>query len=191
MQSPSIVASRALRVLGLTWIGQNVMLIASVLIRLKLYVDAYQLTELRVYVVFFLLLVAAGFGLLARRIIAAKNLRWLILANALAAFAMFFIVQFLDVARWVADYNVARWQEDPARVLDVEYLATLGHSAYPALITVAETPERHEAHNAFIFLQSQRESERTRLAQLNWRSWQIREIRNVRQLVQHEFRTRR
>jgi hypothetical protein len=190
-QAASVTASRVLRILALVWIVQNVALIASVLLRLKLYVDAYQLSEQRIYVAFFLLLVTAGFCLLARRIIAGKSLQWLLLSNALAAFTLFFTVQFLDVARWVADYNVARWQENPSRVLDVEYLGQLGHSAFPALIVAAETPGRSEAHSAFLYLQARKEHERERLGAMNWRSLQFREHSNAQRLVQHEFRTRR
>jgi hypothetical protein len=190
-QAPAVTASKSLRLLALVWIGQNVVLIASVLLRLKLYVEAYQLSELRIYVACFLLLVTVGFGLLAWRIVKSKNLGWLLLTNLLATFALFFCIQFPDVARWVADYNVARWQQDASRTLDVAYLATLGHSAYSALSTVAETPGRSEAHEAFVFFQSKKEYERERLATLNWRSWQTRPVRNARFLVEHEIRTKR
>lgn len=159
--------------------------------RLQLYVKAYQLSELRIYVAIFLCLVAIGFALLARRIIASKSLQWLLLANSLAALAVFFVVQFLDVAHWVADYNVARWQEDTSRGLDVPYLKKLGHSAYPALIRVAETAERTEAHDAFLHLQARKDLERYRLEHLNWRSAQIRRDKEARLLVEHELRTRR
>ncbi|MEA3213008.1 MAG: hypothetical protein QOE70_6065 [Chthoniobacter sp.] len=189
-QAAEVIASRRLRALSLVWVAQNVALIASVLLRLKLYVDAYQLSELRVYVGCFLLLVATGFGLLAWRILRGKGLGWLLFANALATFALFFMIQFPDVARWVADYNVARWQQDPRRTLDVDYLESLGPSAYPALIAVAETPNRPEAHEAFQKAQQRKEIERVYLDNLNWRSWQQREVRNARWLLEHEIRTR-
>jgi hypothetical protein len=190
-QRQIVIAPRAVRILAFVWIAQNVVLIAGVLMRLKLYVDAYQLSEQRVYVAIFLLLVAVGFGLLAHRIVAEKSLLWTILANGLTAFGLFFTVQFLDVARWVADYNVARWQGNHTRVLDVEYLASLGHSAYPALIRVAETSGRSEAHTAFAHLQVRKEIERARMDQQDWRSLQIRQDSNARRLLQHEIRTRR
>lgn len=142
------------------------------------------------YVGCFLLLVATGFALLAWRIVRRKGLGWLLFANLLATFSLFFIVQFLDVAAWVANYNVARWMEDSRRTLDVDYLASLGASAYPALITAAEAP-RPEAHDAFQRLRDLKAFERDRLANLNWRSWQVREIGYARLLVEKEIRTRR
>lgn len=186
-QAETVTASRTLQVLSLVWIAQNVALLASVLLRLKLYVDAYQLSELRVYVAAFLLLVATGFALLARRIVVKKSLEWLLLSNLLATFALFFIMQFLDVARWVADFNVAHWQRTPGRTLDVQYLVNLGPSAYPALIAAAETPARGEACEALIHARTQREQERQRLPQLNWRSWQLRADWNAKLLVAHQF----
>jgi hypothetical protein len=188
-QASSVTDFTAVRTLSLAWIAQNLALIASVVLRLKLYVDAYQLSELRVYVGFFLLLVATGFGLLTWRIVRAKGLGWLLAANTFATFALFFTVQFLDVARWVADYNVARWQKDTRRTLDVGYLASLGPSAYRALIIAAETPERPEAHDAFEVFQEKKRYEAERLASVDWRSWQGRELRNARLLVQHQVRT--
>jgi hypothetical protein len=190
-QSASVTGSRLLRVLSLAWIAQNVALLASVLLRLKLYVDAYQLSELRVYVGCFLLLVATGFALLAWRIVRDRTLGWLVFANLLATFALFFVVQFLDVRRWVAEYNVARWREDRSRTLDVEYLASLGPSAYRQLIAVAETPGRRDAHFAFQKAQELRDAAREELANLNWRSWQSREVASKRHLATHDIRTER
>ncbi|MGI8602123.1 MAG: DUF4153 domain-containing protein [Verrucomicrobiales bacterium] len=190
-QASQVTTSKLLRGLSLAWIAQNVVLIASVLLRLKLYVDAYQLTEQRVYAGCFLVLVTTGFGLLAWRIQSAKSLKWLFSASAISAFALFFIMQFADVAKWVADYNVSRWQHDRSRTLDVTYLGSLGPSASPALINVAKTANRPEAHEAFQKIQQRKIFERQRLADLNWRSWQAREIRHARLLVEGEIRTAR
>jgi len=190
-QAAQVVEGRLVRNLALCWIAQNVVLLAGVLMRLHLYVQAYQLTELRVYVAAFLCLVAVGFALLAWRIVKERSLRWLVLANGVAAFVLFFLIQFADVAKWVADHNVARWQETPPRSLDVAYLAQLGPSAYPALIIAAETPDRSEAHDAFLYLDRQRMLERWRMNDENWRSVQWRKNRYARALVAHQLRTRR
>ena len=188
-QAQSIRTARVIRSLALLWIAQNVVLIASVLLRLQRYVDAYQLSELRVYVGCFLLLVAVGFGLLTVHVIAHKSLGWLFRSNLTATFALFFVLQFLDVAKRVAETNVARWQNGPSRTLDVSYLASLGASAVPSLIKVAEMPGRSEAHDAWVALRHRKEGAELVLAELDWRSWQQREVRNARLLVTHEVRT--
>jgi hypothetical protein len=51
----------------------------------------------------------------------------------LAVFATFYITQFLDLAGWAANYNVARWEKDRTRNLDVGYLYRLGPAGWPAL----------------------------------------------------------
>jgi hypothetical protein len=190
-QAQSIRTARVIRSLALLWIAQNVILIASVLLRLQRYVDAYQLSELRIYVGCFLLLVAAGFALLTVHVTAHKSFGWLFRSNLAATFALFFVLQFLDVAKWVAETNVARWQNDATRTLDVHYLASLGASAVPSLINVAEMAGRSEAHDAFIALQYRKAHAELVLADLDWRSWQQREVRSARLLATHEVRTQR
>ena len=54
-QAASIRGARSVRALGFIWIAQNFILIAGVVLRLVRYVEAYQLSELRVYVGCFLI----------------------------------------------------------------------------------------------------------------------------------------
>ncbi|HSH39767.1 MAG TPA: DUF4173 domain-containing protein, partial [Chthoniobacterales bacterium] len=190
-QIPAIRTAPAVKVLGLFWIAQNVVLITGVLLRLQRYVDAYQLSELRVYVACFLLLVTVGFGLLTLHVVAHRGIGWLLLTSTLVTFTLFFVLQFLDVAKWVAESNVARWEADPSRTLDVKYLASLGPSAIPSMIRVAETPARPEAHEAFLIIQKRKPHAQARLAARDWRSWQQRKVQNTRLLATHDVRTRR
>ncbi|MBA2270984.1 MAG: DUF4173 domain-containing protein [Chthoniobacterales bacterium] len=190
-QVPTIRTAPAVKALGLFWIAQNVVLITGVLLRLQRYVEVYDLSELRVYVGCFLLLVTAGLGLLTVHLVSRKGLGWLLLTNLLATFALFFVLQFRDVAKWVAESNVARWEADRTRMLDVEYLASLGASAIPSLIRVAEMPDRAEAHQAFVIIQKRKPRAQAYLAELDWRSWQQRDVRNMRLLATHEVRTLR
>ena len=112
-QARAVSEWRPLRVLGLLWIGQNLVLLAGVLLRVKLYLDAFDLTVTRVNLVFFLALVAAGFVLLAIHVWRQRTLGWLLHANMLAAFFLFYAIQFLDTNGFVARYNVNLWQNDP------------------------------------------------------------------------------
>ena len=72
-QVPAIRAAPAVKALSLFWILQNVVLITGVLLRLQRYVDVYDLSELRVYVGCFLLLVTTGFGLLTVHVLKHKG----------------------------------------------------------------------------------------------------------------------
>ncbi len=188
-QVPAIRAAPAVKALSLFWIAQNVVLITGVLLRLQRYIDVYDLSELRVYVGCFLLLVTTGFCLLALHVARHKGLGWLLLTNLIATFALFYVLQFLDVAKWVAEANVARWEADRSRILDLDHLGSLGASAIPSLIRVAEMPDRAEAHQAFVLIQKKKPRAQAYLADLNWRSWQQRDVRNLRLLATHEVRT--
>lgn len=136
-QEDGVSASRWLRGLAIAWIVQNLALLASVALRLKLYVEAYQLSVLRVYVACFLLLVGAGFLLLGWHILRGFQLGRLILGNLASVGLLFFVLQFCDVGAAVARWNVAQWERHPRRELDLDYLIRLGPSAWPSLMVVA------------------------------------------------------
>ncbi len=189
LQDSAVTGRGWLKGLAHLWILQNLVLIAGVFLRLKLYVDAYQFTVLRVYVAFFLVLVAVGFGLLAIYVERAMRFGWLLTSNAIATFSLFFIVQFTDALGWVAQANVRQWQRDPGRALDgrtldLEYLESLGASGWPALINVAA--QRRMPDLAAVAGGRLREiafEETQRLTQQNWRSRQLRRDRAARSVI--------
>lgn len=182
-QADAVARARSLRLLALVWIAQNLVLVASVLLRLKLYVEAYQLSTQRVYVALFLLLVATGFVLLAIHIQRRHTLNWLLFTNLAATFTLFYLVQFADVACWVAEYNVAEWRAAPERKLDFVYLWQLGPTAWPALAEVARGDYPFASASAREKLALFRASESHYLATLPWRSWQGRRVRAARALL--------
>ena len=182
-QAQVVTGSRLLRGLSLLWIAQNVVLIGSVLLRLRLYVESYDLSQLRLYVGFFLLLVSSGFLFLAWRVVRNRDFGWLVSANLTATFVLFFTVQFLDTARWVADYNVNRWLREPSRTLDFYYLASLGASAYPALVRASQAAGRSGSTEALEEVRHSRQLESRRLPHENWRSRQFRPDALARALV--------
>lgn len=181
-QGAGLGRSLALKRLGYLWIAQNFILIAGVILRLVRYIQDYLLTEQRVYAIAFVLLVAAGFGLLAVHIARNRSLNWLLLSNGLATLTLFFAMQFLDVAGWVAQYNVSRWEHSPKKSLDLSYLASLGAPAWPALARVAESGsyEAPEARKRLRAIKNQEASDR---AARNWRSWQARRAWNTARLL--------
>jgi hypothetical protein len=136
-QSDATANNPWLKRLAHLWVLQNFLLLAGVLRRLMLYTFAFQLTEKRVYVACFLALVAAGFLLLAWFVQKRRSFNWLLGRNAFAIFVLFFTLQFVDVAGGVAQYNVARWEQKAD--LDLDYLASLGPTAWPELIHVARS----------------------------------------------------
>jgi hypothetical protein len=137
-QQLSVAGRRGLKALGLLWIAQNLFVLVSVVLRLKLYIEAYDMTVTRLSVILFLLLVGAGYGLLAIKIVREKSLPWLVGRCALAVFVTLYVAQFLNLAGWSADYNVAAWEKDRGRNLDLGYIEELGAPAWPAMRRVYE-----------------------------------------------------
>src|SRR3546814_3553719 len=68
-------------------IAQDVLLVASSILRTGDYIAAYGLTELRIEALAWMGLVAIGLVLICWRLIRARSPRWLINANAIAALA--------------------------------------------------------------------------------------------------------
>jgi uncharacterized integral membrane protein len=176
-QEEKVKCAPFLKGLSLLWIAQNLVQIAGVFLRLKLYVQAYELSEERIYVGCFLLLVMVGFCLLAWHVARDGYLNQLIFRCAMATFILFFVIQFTNDAGMVAGYNVARWKHNPARhALDVSYLASLGPDAWPSLIEVASVSDNPDTASAQArsFLYNLANEEQTRMANFDWRSWQAR-----------------
>jgi hypothetical protein len=167
---------KPLRLLGLLWIAQNLILLAGVLLRVKLYVDAYDLSVTRVNLVFFLSLVGIGFVLLAIRVWWQRPLGWLLNANMLTTFFLFYSVQFLDTQHFVADYNVKLWENShQVRSLDLAYLKSLGPPAYDALAEVARSSsDPGTAAAARDYLLVERSAAQNTLSKIPWASRQWR-----------------
>lgn len=176
-QQEDAVANRPwLKRLAHLWVLQNFVLIAGVLRRLQFYTQEYSLTEKRVYVGCFLLLVAAGFLLLSWFVQRRRSFNWLIGRNVIAVWVLFFVLQFVDVAGFVARYNVARWKKN--QPLDVEHLANLGPTAWPQLIEVAlskKQPEASRAHELAVYYGFQEVSN-------DWRGFQWHDYHGRRRL---------
>lgn len=162
------------RVLVYFWLGQNVFLVASSLLRLEKYVSVYSLTGLRIAAAVWMLVVGAGLCLIFCKVLRNKSLRWLFWANGAQVLIVLLLVMFFDFRYVIAEYNFTHCRETvnvtkeglrPAP-LDVEYLKTLLPSSLPVLIRVQKAgigiPDRFEPQQEMKHLE--------RLAG-NWRSW--------------------
>ena len=178
-QEDRVAENRWLKNLAHLWVVQNFILIAGVLLRLKFYSDDYMLTEKRIYVACFLALVASGFAVLAWFVEKRRTFNWLLGRNAVAAFFLFFALQFTDVAEEVAHYNVARWTASlggrKPKTLDIEYLASLGPGAWPHLKIVAASERASSVvADAKLKLNEIRAQEASAATVEDWRDWQWR-----------------
>jgi hypothetical protein len=158
------------RTLVFLWIGQNVLLVVSSMLRLDLYVAAYSLTGLRVAAFIWMGLVAVGLVLIVARIASGRNNAWLVKMNFAALGIVLYVCCFVNFAKLIADYNVAHSQEVSGQGvrLDTGYLLSLGPQALPAL-------DRHinaQPNVPPLLVQSRNGlAERHLVRMRNWRAW--------------------
>jgi hypothetical protein len=183
-QQPEVARSRALRALGHLWIVQNLILAASVYRRDYFYVLATNLlTEKRVYVLCFLGLVLVGYSFLAIHVHRGGGLARLLWRNTLVAFALFYVMQFLDVGGYVSRWCARKTIAEATWGFDVTYWSTQGSTAWPALLAVANGPEGHpQRENARTLIEQLRKDEASTQPP-DWRAWQWLEAKNRAQLL--------
>jgi hypothetical protein len=142
----SIARSGLMRGLVFLWIGQNVLLVLSSILRLDLYVEVYSLTELRCAAFVWMLLVAAGLVLIVARIVLDRTNRWLVWANAAALVGALYVCSLIDFPGTIARFNVMHSREvaGAGQLVDVAYLCQLGPAALPALDMLARAKGNSE-----------------------------------------------
>src|SRR5262249_41135602 len=106
-----IARSRLMRALVFLWIGQNVLLVLSSMLRLDLYVEVYSLTELRCAPSVWMLLVAAGLVLIVARIVLDRSDGWLVWANAAVLALGLYVCSLIDFSGAIARFNVMHSRE--------------------------------------------------------------------------------
>jgi hypothetical protein len=118
------------------WIGQNILLVASTMLRTLDYIDAYSLTRLRIAALVWMGLVAVGLALICYRVWRRRSATWLINANLAAALLALAACSFIDLGRVAAAWNVRQAGDPGGRAAgpDICYLASLGSSALLPLI---------------------------------------------------------
>ncbi len=132
----------AIRAMVIAWVGQNVFLVASTILRTLDYVEAYSLTVWRIAALVWMALVAIGLTLILWRLLAAKSATWLVNANAVAAGLALVGAGTIDLGSVAAAWNVRHAREVGGRgaALDLCYLDGLGSSALVSLVMLERTP---------------------------------------------------
>lgn len=169
--------SRTMRALVTLWIGQNLFLVGSSVLRLLGYIEAYSLTGWRIAALLWMGLVACGLALILWRIYRGKTGQWLIRANILVAFALLYVASFVNFDRIIADYNVRHCREvtGTGSMLDQIYLYHLETAAIPAM----RWYETHAVHSpsGVTSVSSKRQEMEWRLEGTlsRWREWTLRD----------------
>ncbi|MET1110085.1 MAG: DUF4173 domain-containing protein [Allosphingosinicella sp.] len=134
--------SPLVRRLVYVWIAQNIVLVASTMLRTFDYIEAYSLTRLRIAALVWMALVAVGLVLVCVRLWRRKSGPWLINANLAAALIALAACSAVDLGALAARWNVrhAREVDGPGVPLDLCYLNRLGPSALLPLIELESRP---------------------------------------------------
>ncbi|WP_407116712.1 DUF4173 domain-containing protein [Bradyrhizobium sp. LMG 9283] len=171
--------SNVVRPLVYLWVGQNVLLVASSILRLGLYVDIYMLTYWRIAAFIWMGLVALGLILIVARIALDRSNRWLVCANWIALTIVLYVVSLVNFDGFIADYNLTHSSEMSGKgvAIDANYLLTLGPQALPALDKVIA----HRPGDDCLARRRDRLVETQRL-DLAWRAWSFRSWRLQRRL---------
>jgi len=176
--------SRATRVLVFMWVGQNVMLVISSMLRLDLYVATYSLTYWRAAAFVWMLLVAIGLVLIVVRIVSDRSDAWLIGANLVALVLALYVCAFINFPHVIASYNVAHSFEvsGQGQPLDLDYLLSLGPDALAAI-------DQYGAQRTSLPYVLQGPRARLAAAHLDamqdWRAWSFRGWRLKRYLEEY------
>ncbi len=171
--------SAIIRPLVYLWVGQNVLLVISSMLRLYRYMEIYLLTGWRIAALVWMLVVAIGLVLIVARIILKQSNGWLVRMNLITLLATLYGCSLVNFDAIIADYNVTHSKEASGKGvnLDLNYLYTLGPQALPALERAARLPGI-----------SVPECGRNRLTSMqaadmaSWRSWGFRSWRLQRWL---------
>ena len=160
-----------IRRLLLAWVAQNLLLVASSILRLLDYIDAYSLTEWRIAALVWMVLVATGLVLICWRFLYGQSAAWLINANVLAAGIVLGGSTLVDYGAIAARWNVDHLR-DPAR-LDLCYLERLESSALIPLLELRKAPVGNRLRDQASYL-SGVAYRRLAESQSDWQSWTLR-----------------
>jgi len=162
---------------GLALAGLTAVVLASALLRLRIYQNAYGWTELRFYVLATIVWLAIGIGITIALLV-RNRMRWLLHGLAMAAVVVLLGINLVGPSRLIAEQNVARVL-DPTLVppdgksgLDVIYAKRLGDDAVPALVTALPALDPSDREEVLGQLQARR-AELGSAQATGWPSWNL------------------
>ncbi len=177
--------SALIRGLVYLWIGQNLLLVGSSILRLDLYVATYSLTFLRLTAMVWMALVAVGLALIFAQIVLRRSNAWLIGANLIAVVATLYAFALVNTSAVIADFNIAHSREITGLGVnfDLSYAGRLGPQAIPAIDRYVTAIPTAAYANTFL---RDRLAVAHALAMADWRAWTFRGWRLQRYLREYE-----
>ena len=142
--------SSSLRVMNAALCICSLVLIATALSKMLLYIDTYGMTRKRVYVSLFMILMAIGFVFaLVSQLVRRIRMTWICV---ILAVLMLLIPAFLGVDGFIVEYNVDRYIDGTLESVDYDALADSYEAAMPALLKLYESEAATEDDKQTILL---------------------------------------
>ncbi|HEY0600098.1 DUF4173 domain-containing protein [Brevundimonas sp.] len=171
------------RTLVVLWVGQNMLLVASSLLRTADYIEAYALTRFRIAAMIWMVLVAAGLLLILWRMLRGNDGHWLIDANVRLTLVVLALVSTVDLGAVAAAWNVrhAREIDGTGAILDLGYLRFLGAPALVSLVELEQRTEDPELRDRAAAVRAELHAQ-VRRQQSGWRGWTWRDARRLERI---------
>ncbi|MDF7776312.1 DUF4173 domain-containing protein [Sphingomonas sp. AOB5] len=171
----------AIRLLVALWVAQNLMLVASSILRTLDYIGSYSLTELRIAALAWMVLVGIGLVLILWRLLTGRTAAWLINANALMAGLVLAVSCAVDFGAIAAQWNVRHAREVGGKGIEID-LCYLRLQGPPALLPLIELEGRVAGQPLLLdrvrAIRAQALDDMI-LAQSDWHSWTWRNARRL------------
>lgn len=176
----STAASPTVRRMVVLFVAQNLLLVASSILRTLDYVEAYGLTQLRLAALAWMGLVSIGLVLICVRLLKDRSASWLINANAAASGLVLVVASLTDLGGVAATWNSRNAREVTGHGprLDLCYLEALGPAA---LVPLAELESRplSQAQSETVTSTLRRVMTALEARQADWRTWSWRDARRL------------
>ncbi|MCC6939685.1 MAG: DUF4173 domain-containing protein [Flavobacteriales bacterium] len=190
------VRSAWLRILGLVWVGQNLVLGVSVFLRNYHYISFHGLAYKRIGVIAFLVLVLIGLITLYIKILKRRSLFYLARVNAWAAFALLIGMTTVDWDSFIVRTNLRH--SNPGEI-DIDNYLAMSDKVLPLLYAnldlVQEQMARHSTNRvrwvehldpvAFrADLDAKRDRFLLRIQEQHWQEWNMADVRTRTELAE-------
>ena len=171
------------RGLVILWVAQNMVLVASSILRTADYIEAYALTRFRIVAMVWMAMVGLGLLLIGWRMLRGKDGHWLIDANAKLALVVLALISTVDLGAVAAAWNIqhAREIDGTGARMDVGYLRALGAPALVSLVRLEQTTTDADLRDRVAAVRGEL-LDRMRRDQSDWRSWTWRNARRLDQV---------
>lgn len=168
------------RGLVVAWVAQNMVLVASSVLRTADYIEGYALTRFRIVAMVWMIMVGIGLLLICWRLLRDKDGHWLIDANVKLVLLVLAAMSTVDLGAVAASWNVrhAREIDGTGAWLDVGYLRALGSPAVVSMVRLEQTTTDADLRDRVAAVRADL-LDQLRRDQSNWRSWTFRNARRL------------